>query len=110
MSTWSPGPRATGCGDSSGPARNTPTAARRPVMPSGSLPRWRADRAAAGRPRDRHEADRYGFGARWVSTAPRTVQDGGMREIRATADGLRSAIERSGYYPGLVADAVSSAL
>jgi Family of unknown function (DUF5998) len=33
-----------------------------------------------------------------------------MREIRATADGLRSAIERSGYYPGLVADAVSSAL
>ena len=33
-----------------------------------------------------------------------------MRDIRATADGLRSAIERSGYYPGLVADAVSSAL
>ncbi len=33
-----------------------------------------------------------------------------MRDIRATADGLRSAIERSGYYPGLVADAVTSAL
>lgn len=33
-----------------------------------------------------------------------------MRDIRATADGLRTAIERSGYYPGLVADAVSSAL
>jgi hypothetical protein len=33
-----------------------------------------------------------------------------MRDIQATADGLRSAIEQSGYYPGLVADAVSSAL
>jgi hypothetical protein len=33
-----------------------------------------------------------------------------MRDIQATADGLRSAIERSGYYPGLVADAVASAL
>src|SRR6266702_6024183 len=33
-----------------------------------------------------------------------------MRDIRATADGLRSAIERSGYYPGLVADAVSATL
>ena len=33
-----------------------------------------------------------------------------MRDIRTTADGLRSAIERSGYYPGLVSDAVSSAL
>ena len=33
-----------------------------------------------------------------------------MRDIRTTAVGLRSAIERSGYYPGLVADAVSSAL
>jgi len=33
-----------------------------------------------------------------------------MRDMQATADGLRSAIERSGYYPGLVADAVSSAL
>jgi hypothetical protein len=30
--------------------------------------------------------------------------------MQATADGLRSAIERSGYYPGLVADAVSSTL
>jgi hypothetical protein len=33
-----------------------------------------------------------------------------MRDSRATTDGLRAAIERSGYYPGLVADAVSSAL
>jgi hypothetical protein len=33
-----------------------------------------------------------------------------MRDIQATADGLRSAIEQSGYYPGLVSDAVSSAL
>jgi hypothetical protein len=33
-----------------------------------------------------------------------------MRDIRTTAVGLRSAIERSGYYPGLVADAVTSAL
>jgi hypothetical protein len=39
-----------------------------------------------------------------------TVQDGDMRETRLTADGLRAAIERSGYYPGLVADAVASAL
>ena len=33
-----------------------------------------------------------------------------MRDTRATTDGLRSAIERSGYYPGLVADAVCAAL
>jgi hypothetical protein len=33
-----------------------------------------------------------------------------MRDTRTTAVGLRSAIERSGYYPGLVADAVTSAL
>ena len=33
-----------------------------------------------------------------------------MRDIRAMAGGLRSAIERSGYSPGLVADAVSNAL
>ena len=33
-----------------------------------------------------------------------------MRETRLTADGLRAAIERSGYYPGLVSDAVASAL
>jgi hypothetical protein len=35
---------------------------------------------------------------------------GGMRDIRATADDLRAAIERTGYYPGLVTDAVASAL
>ena len=33
-----------------------------------------------------------------------------MRDTKTTAVGLRSAIERSGYYPGLVADAVFSAL
>lgn len=33
-----------------------------------------------------------------------------MRETRTTAQGLRLAIERSGYYPALVADAVESAL
>jgi len=33
-----------------------------------------------------------------------------MRETRASAGGMRSAIERSGYYPGLVYDAVSSAV
>lgn len=34
-----------------------------------------------------------------------------MRDTRiAAADGMRAAIERSGYYPGLVYDAVSSAL
>ena len=33
-----------------------------------------------------------------------------MRETRATADGLRAAIDRSGYYPDLVTDAVASAL
>ena len=33
-----------------------------------------------------------------------------MMETQATDEGLRSAIERSGYYPGLVTDAVASAL
>lgn len=33
-----------------------------------------------------------------------------MRETRAMAEGLRTAIERSGYYPALVADAVESML
>ena len=33
-----------------------------------------------------------------------------MRETRVMTDGLRAAIERSGYYPGLVSDAVASAL
>src|SRR5260370_9133721 len=33
-----------------------------------------------------------------------------MRESRVMTDGLRAAIERSGYYPGLVSDAVPSAL
>ena len=33
-----------------------------------------------------------------------------MRETRVTTEDLRAAIERSGYYPGLVTDAVASAL
>jgi hypothetical protein len=33
-----------------------------------------------------------------------------MRETRVTTEGLRAAIERSGYYPGLITDAVTSAL
>ncbi len=33
-----------------------------------------------------------------------------MRETRVTAEGMRAAIERSGYYPGLITDAVTSAL
>ena len=33
-----------------------------------------------------------------------------MRETRVLTDGLRAAIEHSGYYPGLVSDAVASAL
>ena len=33
-----------------------------------------------------------------------------MRETRASADEMRLAIERTGYYPGLVADAVISAV
>src|ERR1035438_7826415 len=48
--------------------------------------------------------------ARSVSSGPQAGQDGAMRDTRTTAVGLRSAIERSGYYPGLVADAVFSAL
>jgi hypothetical protein len=39
-----------------------------------------------------------------------TRQDGHMRQTRVTTDGLWAAIERSGYYPGLVSDAVASAL
>src|SRR3984893_3227642 len=35
---------------------------------------------------------------------------GPMRETRAAAHGRRTSIERSGYYPALVADAVESAL
>ena len=33
-----------------------------------------------------------------------------MRDTRASAGGMRSAIERSGYYPGVVSDAVTAAL
>ncbi len=33
-----------------------------------------------------------------------------MSETKAASDGLQAAIERSGYYPGLVYDAVSSAV
>jgi hypothetical protein len=33
-----------------------------------------------------------------------------MSETRVTMDGMRTAIERTGYYPGLITDAVMSAL
>src|SRR5712672_2501340 len=33
-----------------------------------------------------------------------------MSETRVTTAGMRAAIERSGYYPGLISDAVTSAL
>jgi Family of unknown function (DUF5998) len=33
-----------------------------------------------------------------------------MSDIKAAADGMHAAIEHSGYYPGLVSDAVSSAV
>src|SRR5450432_412371 len=35
---------------------------------------------------------------------------GDIRDTRASAGGMRSAIERSGYYPGVVSDAVTAAL
>src|SRR5690606_18158966 len=40
----------------------------------------------------------------------RRGQDGPMRETPVSAAGMREAIERCGYYPDLVADAVDSAL
>jgi hypothetical protein len=45
-----------------------------------------------------------------VNERPETVQDGGMSDTRAASSGMQAAIERSGYYPGLVYDAVSSAV
>jgi hypothetical protein len=45
-----------------------------------------------------------------MSEGPETVQDGKMTDTRAAAGGMIKAIERSGYYPGLVTDAVSSAV
>jgi hypothetical protein len=39
-----------------------------------------------------------------------TVQDGRMSDTKAASGGMQAAIERSGYYPGLVYDAVSSAV
>src|SRR5205085_9079859 len=48
--------------------------------------------------------------AHLVKPRRRTGQDGRMRDTAASAEGMLSAIERNGYYPGLVADAVSSAV
>jgi hypothetical protein len=76
----------------------------------GGAPGSRA-RARAGP--DRRRSGRLGPGSmpHHVKDGQRTGQDGGMRDTRvAAADGMRAAIERSGYYPGLVFDAVSSAL
>jgi hypothetical protein len=57
---------------------------------------------------DKHRNRAQGGGGDEASRP--AVQDGWMTETQATADGLRTAIERSGYYPGLVTDAVASAL
>lgn len=54
---------------------------------------------------------RYGQYGRLRTVARNdTVQDGYMTDTHATVKGLRQSIERSGYYPPLVADAVESAL
>src|ERR1700746_1159710 len=45
-----------------------------------------------------------------MKRARRRWQDGVMTETRVMPEDLRVAIERSGYYPGLVTDAVASAL
>jgi hypothetical protein len=45
-----------------------------------------------------------------VRNAGKTVQDGRMTDTRAAIGGMRSAIERSGYYPDVVADAVLAAV
>jgi Family of unknown function (DUF5998) len=45
-----------------------------------------------------------------LNAGPVTVQDGDMSDTKAVSGDLRSAIERSGYYPGLVYDAVASAV
>jgi Family of unknown function (DUF5998) len=45
-----------------------------------------------------------------VIPAAVTVQDGAMSDTKAVSGDLRSAIERSGYYPGLVYDAVAGAV
>jgi Family of unknown function (DUF5998) len=46
-----------------------------------------------------------------VNDGAPTVQDGGMSDTKAAVPGgMQAAIERSGYYPGLVYDAVSSAV
>src|SRR5215468_5763695 len=72
------------------------------LLPPGT--RHRRQEAAGSAPAQR------AICARQAGARPGTGQDGGMKDIRATAGGLRAAIERSGYYPGLVADAVQSAL
>jgi len=45
-----------------------------------------------------------------MNDEPQTVQDGSMSDTKAASNGMQSAIEASGYYPGLVYDAVSSAV
>jgi hypothetical protein len=48
--------------------------------------------------------------AHLVKSGRATVQDGRMSDTKAASAGMQAAIERSGYYPGLVYDAVSSAV
>jgi hypothetical protein len=45
-----------------------------------------------------------------VNAGPARVQDGGMSDTKAAPDDLQTAIEHSGYYPGLVYDAVATAV
>src|SRR5215468_6656141 len=93
-------------GPSPGPGSG-PASPRQPLLDCATWPDARRDgitegRQAGGWPVPLNRGS--------VGTRSGRGQDGAMRDMQATADGLRSAIERSGYYPGLVADAVSSAL
>ncbi len=87
--------------------RSGPTSLRQPLLACPTWPGTCRDGITEGRPAVRWPPPLNGGSA---GTRSGRVQDGVMRDMQATADGLRSAIERSGYYPGLVADAVSSAL
>src|SRR6266487_2446898 len=84
-----------------------PPSPRQPLRACPTWPGTCRDGITEGRPAVRWPAPLNDGSA---GTRSGRVQDGVMRDMQATAAGLRSAIERSGYYPGLVADAVSSAL
>src|SRR3989440_73643 len=73
-----------------------------PLLDCSARPDYRRDEVTARRPAARGPVP---LNRRSAGKGSGRGQDGAMRDIQATADGLRSAIERSGYYPGLVADA-----